>query len=290
MATHLSLLPPVLAASTKSAAYQAALAKNHKVLLAHAIMGCLAFGLLAPLGAILIRLKMAKLNLLKVHGYWQLAVWAVYALAFALGVWLKWSIGSAHLMHKWMDPHGAIGYVLIGMLTLQPVFGYVHHVIFKKRFLAVQGGDTAAKAPGRTVITHGHLWLGRVLIPLGIINGGVGIKATWNPKNPLQTVKESKIAMIVYCVLAGVVYLIYLAVCIRHEYRRTMDVVAREEGEPAAVEVATMPKSRRQSLETGKEILRITGQGQGKTGVEDEIPLTEVEEKDVSEESLPAKI
>jgi hypothetical protein len=283
----------VLVATTKSATYEAVLSKNHKVLVAHAVLGSIVFGLLAPLGAIVIRLKFPRLNLVKLHAFWQLVVWAIYTAAFSLGIWLRWSIGSAHLIAKWMDPHAIIGYILVGMLTLQPVLGYIHHLIFKSRFLAVQAGEPHAKAPGRTLITHGHLWLGRVLIPLGIINGALGIKATWSPMNPLQSAHTSNIAMIVYCVLVGAVYVLYLAICIRHEYRRTMDVVAREEGEPAAEEVARMPKSRRQSLETGKEILRIA---EAQNNVhDDEIPLTEVsekrqEERDVSEESLPGKI
>ena len=39
----------VLVAATKSAAYEAALLKNHKVLTAHAVLGSLVFGLVPPL-------------------------------------------------------------------------------------------------------------------------------------------------------------------------------------------------------------------------------------------------
>ena len=65
-----------------------------------------------------------------------------------------------------MDPLAIIGYILIGMLTLQPALGYIHQLIFKSRFLAVQAGEPNAKARGR------------ILIPLGIINRALGIKAT----------------------------------------------------------------------------------------------------------------
>jgi hypothetical protein len=259
MATHWYTLPSLstLFATKESPAYEAALRKNHRALIAHSALACLAFALLAPTGAILIRLKLTRINLLKLHGYWQLAVWAIYAASVGLGIWLKNNIGSAHLVHRWFDPHAYIGYILLGLLTLQPVLGYAHHLIFKRRFLAVHALENNTKAPGRTPITHGHLWLGRIVIPAGIINGALGIKASWSPQNPLQSVHTSKIAMIIYCSLTGIVYLVYLAICVRHEYRRTMDVVSTEQGAPAAVEVANMPKSRRQSLETGKEILRI---------------------------------
>jgi hypothetical protein len=103
--------------------------------------------------------------------------------------------------------------------------------------------------------------------------------------------------MIVYCALAGVVYLIYLAVCIRHEYRRTMDVVNTEEGVPAAVEVTNMPKSRQQSLETGKEILKILEAQGNIRSKEQEMSLKALNReqgldgtKDVSEVSLADKI
>ena len=262
--------------ATLSPAYEATLSKNHKILLAHAILSILAFALLLPLGAILIRLTLPRLPLLNLHGLWQITALLIYAIAFGLGLWLKDRIGSARLTHKWFDPHAYIGYILLGMLALQPLFGYAHHVIFKTRFLAVQAGEPHAKAPGRTIVTHAHLWIGRILIPLGIINGALGIKASWSKANPLQTVKESKIAMIIYCVGAGVVYLIYFAICVRHEYKRTMDVVSTEKGDAAAVEVATMRRERRQSLETGKEILKILNANANHD--EAEVPLSAVTE------------
>ena len=292
MATHWYSIASfdLLKDSTRSMAYKHALEKDHKVLIAHAVLGCLALAFFAPVGAILIRLKLP--GVLKLHAYWQLGVWILYAAAFALGIWLKDSIGSVHLVHKWFDPHQYIGYILMGVITLQPVLGYVHHVIFKKRFLAVQAGDDNAKAPGRTPITHAHLWLGRILIPLGMINGALGIKASWSRKNPLQSDRTSKIAMMIYCVFAGMVYLIYLVICVRNEYRRTMDVVKTEEGAAAAFEVANMPKSRRESLETGKGILMMM-EAQ-RIIPDDEKPLTThwavTEERHVSEGSLPTKI
>ena len=268
--------------ATLSPAFEANLFKNHKILLAHAFLGILAFALLLPLGTILIRLTLPRLPLLNLHGLWQITTLLIYAIAFGLGLWLKDRIGSARLTHKWFDPHAYIGYILLGMLVVQPLLGYAHHVLFKTRFLALQAGEPHAKAPGRTVVTQCHLWLGRILVPLGIINGALGIKASWSKANPLQTVRKSKVAMIVYRVGAGVVYLIYLAVCVRHEYKRTMEVVSTEEGDAAAIEVATMRRERRQSLETGKEILKILGANANHD--EAEVPLSAVTEQSHEEE------
>ena len=73
--------PPksLLEATKESAAFEAAVRSNHKVLIAHTVLGCLAFALFAPTGAILISLKLTRIDLLKFHDYWQLAVWAIIA-------------------------------------------------------------------------------------------------------------------------------------------------------------------------------------------------------------------
>jgi hypothetical protein len=53
-------------------------AKYHKIVIAHAVLACLAWALLAPLGAILLRSGMRGVNLLKLHAFWQLCVYAMW--------------------------------------------------------------------------------------------------------------------------------------------------------------------------------------------------------------------
>lgn len=87
--------------------------------------------------------------------------------------------------------------IVAGML-LMPWFGYIHH----RRFLVL----------GRkTTWTHTHVWFGRVLIILGIANGGIGFSLALE-----DGVGYSQVGMIVYAAVAGVagISLVGLAISI----------------------------------------------------------------------------
>ena len=85
--------------------------------------------------------------------------------------------------------HPIIGLTVISGLFLQPFLGLIHHFIYRK-------------SQRRTLWAHAHIWWGRALIILGVINGGLGLQLSAN------TVKGE----IAYGVIAGVVFLIYITV------------------------------------------------------------------------------
>lgn len=91
--------------------------------------------------------------------------------------------------------HPIIGIVVVGCLYLQPVLAILHHEIYRK-------------TPKRTVWSVAHVWWGRVIVSLGIINGGLGLQLSGN------TVK-GKIA---YAVIAGVIWLVWLAVAVMSHF------------------------------------------------------------------------
>jgi hypothetical protein len=95
--------------------------------------------------------------------------------------------------------HPIIGIVVFACLFFQPILGLLHHSFFKKH-------------QRRTLWSHAHLWLGRSVITLGIINGGLGFMLADDPKN--------KSAMIAYSVIAGVVWLLWVSASIIGERRR----------------------------------------------------------------------
>lgn len=72
-------------------------------------------------------------------------------------------------------------------MILQPFFGVIHH----RRFL---------RTGKRTRWTSLHVWYGRLLIVLGIINGGLG----------LQLAANTRAGEIAYGVIGGVVGLAYI--------------------------------------------------------------------------------
>lgn len=83
--------------------------------------------------------------------------------------------------------HPIIGFVVLGGMVVQPVLGWVHHVMF-----------LSTRRP--TWVGTVHVWLGRLTMMLGIINGGLGLSDADNAW-------PSEIA---YIVLAGVSFTVYL--------------------------------------------------------------------------------
>lgn len=84
---------------------------------------------------------------------------------------------------------------MIAALLLQPVFGYIHH----RRHLGTQ------KPSAWTGL---HIWYGRVLVLLGILNGWLGLQlASGSPA-------YSRSGMIVYSVLAALAALALLLIII----------------------------------------------------------------------------
>jgi hypothetical protein len=59
--------------------------------------------------------------------------------------------------------HTRLGTIVVALLGIQPILGWVHHSMYKRH-------------QRRTLISHVHIWYGRILMALGIINGGFGLK------------------------------------------------------------------------------------------------------------------
>ncbi|KAK0653133.1 hypothetical protein B0T16DRAFT_444171 [Cercophora newfieldiana] len=141
------------------------------------VMG-LAFAIFMPLGAFLIRFLRVR-NVVWVHTTCQLAGLALVLAGLASGIRLARIIGQLH-----NNAHTVLGTVVVAALLLQPFFGFIHH----RLYLRTQKGSQWATL---------HVWYGRVLILLGIINGGLGLQlASGSPV-------YSKAGMIAYSVLAG---------------------------------------------------------------------------------------
>jgi len=84
-------------------------------------------------------------------------------------------------LHK--NTHTVLGTVVVAALLLQPFFGYIHH----RRYIRTQ-----KRSPWIAL----HVWYCRILILLGIMNGGLGLQlASGSPT-------YSRAGMIVYSVLA----------------------------------------------------------------------------------------
>jgi hypothetical protein len=89
--------------------------------------------------------------------------------------------------------------VLFSLLFFQPIGGILHHIGYKRH------GQ-------RTIISHGHIWLGRILITLGMINGGLGLQLADN---------ATRGECIAYGVIAGLVWVTWIALSVFSEIRRS---------------------------------------------------------------------
>ncbi len=85
--------------------------------------------------------------------------------------------------------HPVIGILVVGLLLIQPPLALIHHSIYKREHR-------------RTIWAIAHVWWGRVIVTLAIINGGLGLQLSGN------TTKGE----IAYGVVAGVMWLLWVVV------------------------------------------------------------------------------
>ncbi|KAI1132389.1 hypothetical protein F5Y10DRAFT_261098 [Nemania abortiva] len=168
---------------------------------AHGALAALAFAFLFPLGAIVMRVVPGRPALLA-HGGIQVLAYALYVAAAGLGLYLTSMIrvasGADPLERARSNAHPIIGIALLVLLFSQPVWGVMHHRLFKK-------------LKRRTPVSHVHLWVGRLGITLGIINGGLGLALAGAKGAPV----------IAYSVVAGVMWLLWVLATLFATYKST---------------------------------------------------------------------
>lgn len=86
--------------------------------------------------------------------------------------------------------HPVLGLTIFALVFIQIVAGIIHHLFFRKYLR-------------RTVISYVHIWLGRILVTAGIINGGLGLLMAHN---------ASKGQIAAYGVVAGIIWVVFIAV------------------------------------------------------------------------------
>ncbi|KAF2243981.1 hypothetical protein BU26DRAFT_523528 [Trematosphaeria pertusa] len=163
------------------------------IVIAHGICMALAFVILFPLGASWMRFFNFR-GLVWFHAGWQLLTYVLVFAGTGTGIYLSVEEG------EW-DGHPIIGLVVILALAVQALLGLFHHLKFRRT--------------GRpTTLGISHRWWGRIVLVVGAIDGGLGLKLA----------EEESTAIVVYCVLAGVFFSIWglsLIVDARREGKKT---------------------------------------------------------------------
>jgi len=191
--------------------------RTTRIITVHAVLASLVWVFFIPIGGILVRSGVKSPWVVRIHAFLQSISFLIYIVAVGMGIYLVRSL-SYGPYSMWQDPHTKLGIAILVLAFFQPILGLLHHSLYKKRVTAVKQGN-ATKLPGRTVPGYAHLWLGRVLIVLGMINGGLGLRLASN--SPYETHGRTK--AIAYGVGAGVMFLLYLAFVILGERRRSKE-------------------------------------------------------------------
>ncbi|RYP52189.1 hypothetical protein DL768_002631 [Monosporascus sp. mg162] len=152
-----------------------------RILTAHWVIMFVVWLILWPLGSALMPLFGNWI----VHATWQSVTFVLMWVGFALG---------RVAFNRFGDPgstHTNFGTVLVCLMTLQPIGGYMHH----RHYL---------QHKRRGAISYAHIWYGRALMIMGVVNGGLGIR--WAADGEIR----GSPLMIAYSVVAAGMAVIYL--------------------------------------------------------------------------------
>ena len=163
---------------------------------AHAAIMSAVFLVLFPLFALTLYLPTSK-RVRFIHAPLQVFAIVLMIVGLALGVKLAKSVNELDAYHQ------VIGYILVAvMLGAQPALGIYQHLYYHR-----SGGHSALG----TV----HKWLGRSAILVGVVNGGLGFRQSGGPGSAYVP----NYAVVVYSVIAVVVFLIYVIVAVTSKWR-----------------------------------------------------------------------
>ncbi|MCJ1444132.1 MAG: hypothetical protein MMC23_004633 [Stictis urceolatum] len=124
----------------------------------HGLLMVLAFTLLMPGGVACLRSGVSVA--FAAHWMIQLAGTLVALSAAVLAV-MSSRINLLKLERSALGAHSSLGAMIVVSLLAQPIFGYIHHIRFRKY--------------GRTWVSSFHSWLGRVLLASAWINTMLGL-------------------------------------------------------------------------------------------------------------------
>ncbi|KIW32570.1 uncharacterized protein PV07_04100 [Cladophialophora immunda] len=156
---------------------------------AHAVIMPLVFVVMFPLAALTLYLPYSN-KVRHIHAPLQVLSLILMIVGLGLGVQLGKQVDNLDGYHM------VIGYILVAWMgVFQPTLGLLQHIHFRKY--------GSRSAYGQT-----HRWLGRAMILLGVVNGGLGFKTA----GMIGSDDVPTYSVVVYSVFAAVVFIVYLVV------------------------------------------------------------------------------
>jgi hypothetical protein len=166
------------------------------------------------------------------HATWQVLSILILISGFGIGIWLANSMDRL-----FNNAHTVFGIVLVVLfLTALPMLGWAQHVYFRTyrrrgwvcsiwKSIYISCIIYAMFANAQFVQAGFiHLWLGRVLIVLGVVNGGLGIKLA---KQDHDTGDKKQGYTIVAAVM-GALYIAIVVITALLKRRRAREEVKRD--------------------------------------------------------------
>lgn len=175
---------------------------------AHGILMTLVFVVGYPIGSIM----MPLIGNWIIHASWQMLVflgmWAGFGIGYVIANRAGWvstrvsrctgtHVPADQSLQFFNNTHTQLGVFVVALMGLQPFFGWLHHRYYLKH-------------RGRGIISYIHIWYGRALIIIGIVNGGLGLQLAGTPRH----------FCIAYIVVAALFALIYVSAFVFGLFRR----------------------------------------------------------------------
>ncbi|EME41686.1 hypothetical protein DOTSEDRAFT_73924 [Dothistroma septosporum NZE10] len=181
------------------------------VLEAHGVCGSLTWAILFPIGAIALRLINSPKAWL-IHAFIMSCSLIIFAVNIGTGLWVvmdSWhkKIGDLNRGLGIGNAHTIMGLAVFAFALLQPFLGLAHH------FMQKSGAWSK-----RTFVGAVHVYVGRLLILMGIINGGIGL---------LWSAESTRAENIAYGVVCAVVWVVYILMSLGYEVKRENSSVDR---------------------------------------------------------------
>ncbi|OAP60230.1 hypothetical protein AYL99_05232 [Fonsecaea erecta] len=175
---------------------------------AHAVIMPLVFVVMFPLAALTLYLPYSN-KVRHIHAPLQVLSLVLMLVGLGLGVQLGKQVDNLDGYHM------VIGYILVAWMgVFQPTLGLLQHIHFRKY--------GSRSAYGQT-----HRWLGRAMILLGVVNGGLGFKTA----GMIGSDDVPTYSVVVYSVFAAVVFIVYLVVLLFPSYTQNAESANNLAGE-----------------------------------------------------------
>lgn len=180
---------PFTGYNATAAAVHSRTSTSSSTIAAHGYIMAAAFIVLFPLSALALHVLSYSKTVPLIHAPLQICTLALAVVGAGLGLYLGVNTNTMH------DYHPIIGLVVVGALILfQPLMGIIQHIHFRR-------------TGGRLFISYIHRWFGRIMIILGVVNGGLGLLLSKNMGDDAETG-----ATVAYSVVAGIVGTIYIVI------------------------------------------------------------------------------